>query len=164
MRLECVDLRADLGCVDQFVDALSGGTQVRLGSGFDVVFRVRGHTESCALRPASGRPTRHSVLYFCTPASTLADLRARLVPSRRRSFVVLLAPRPGSRDAEKYLCRMDPALADFCALHGLTALSADQFDADQCVAALARIRAVKDGDRRGSAREELLADAAVYGE
>lgn len=164
MRLDCVDLRADRGCVDQFVDALSGGTQERLGAGFDAVFRFRGRTESCELRPASGRPTRHSVLYFCTPASTAADLRDRLVVSRRRSFVVLLAPRPGTPDAERYCCRMDPALADFCARCGLTALSADQFDAKECIAALTRVRAVKDGDRLGSDAEELLADAALYGE
>lgn len=164
MRLECVDLRPDQGCVDQFVDALSGGAQDRLGPGFDAVFRFRGRAESCALRPASGRPTRHSVLYFCTPASTAEDLRDRLVVSKRRSFVVLLAPRPGTPDAERYYCRMDPALADLCARLGLTALSADQFDAGQCLAALVRVRAVKDGDRAGHDSEELLADAAVYGE
>lgn len=164
MRLECVDLRDDRSCVNQFVDALSGGVQDCLGGGCDLVFRFRGRTESCSLHPASGRPTRHSVLYFCTPASTAADLRARLVSSRRRSFAILLAPRPGTREAERYFCRMDPELADLCAGCGITVLSADQFSAAECEAALARVRAVKDGDRLGRETEELLADAPVYGE
>ena len=57
---------------------------------------------------------------------------------------------------------MDPELEFFCLKSGITIVRADQFDHDECVRAITRIYAVKEGDKQGEDVEQLLADLDIY--